>query len=173
METGLVSAMSPDIQGPGAGGAHHLHRETGAGQLAVERELLTQPGDDVCGNAGALPTRDHDADLEHTGEAPVVAAQVATGTASGQREAAQIDGTRRRFERHIRVRDRDSLGLRPDVQASLEQLLNDLVTHTWFALTAASTICWNSAMVTRTMPAGAWLECPYSSGTAYGRLFTR
>ncbi|MNJ70560.1 hypothetical protein D3C77_670320 [compost metagenome] len=37
---------------------------------------------------------------------------------------------------------------------------------------ASSTVRWKLARVTLTMPAGACVECPYSSGMAYGRLFT-
>ncbi len=147
------------------------HGHHGDRALCVPRVKRDQVGQFCCdrirlGLAGSR--RSDDADLKHAGVKPVIAAErVARGVARNGESSKVCLALRRRVSR---VLENDLKLLRPGSVPGDELCLvdrgDDCVTHTWLFLIASSTICWKRATVTRTMPPGAWVEWPNSSGIA-------
>ena len=73
---------------------------------------------------------------------------------------------------HVFERDLDVLSSRPGLDPLLDELDENSFAHGSF-FASVSIRLWKRSCASPTMPCGAWMLWPNSSGSAYGRLFTR
>src|SRR5690606_30864215 len=108
----------------------------------------------------------HDGHLKDAEIAPVIALQVLAHGLSRQHEGADVGLALRRAKRDVLPRHAQGGARGPSVQPALQNRPNGCVAHLLASLAAFSINPFHSATVTRTMPAGAWLDQPYSTGIA-------